>query len=485
MLKVNTNMTPQSANIITASPTKRFFVEMLTRDIELEDAILDLLDNCVDGIQRITKDQELDSEQPYEGFWARITLAEDSFHIEDNCGGIPLEIAQNYAFRMGRPTGVTDDNNLYTIGTYGIGMKRAIFKMGKSSEVISQTATNHFKVKIAPDWLTDDQTWDLSFERLEESEKEKGTSIKVTELYQSISEQFSSENSPLLNSLVNKISQHYSFILHKGFKITVNDSTVKPEELKLLWEESEVNGTNKPAIAPYLYQLERDGIEVQLAVGFYRSTASEDEVEDEMEGKRRSKENAGWTIVCNDRVVVYCDKTRLTGWGEATVPSYHPQFIAISGIVHFRSRDPRKLPITTTKRGLDTSSDIYLEVKNYMREGLKLFTAYTNKWKRNLPKEKERSQQATSVSPTEVFQQVPSDSWTRVRNRSNEKKYKPPLPMPPSENNGSMSEEKVIKFTKPVEDIEIVSEYLFEDTERDSSSIGNECFEQILKQAKE
>ena len=38
-----------------ASPAKRFFVEMLTRDIELADAILDLLDNCVDGALRRIK----------------------------------------------------------------------------------------------------------------------------------------------------------------------------------------------------------------------------------------------------------------------------------------------------------------------------------------------------------------------------------------------------------------------------------------------
>ncbi len=37
---------------IDAKPVKSFFVEMLTRDIALDDAILDLLDNCVDGIQR-------------------------------------------------------------------------------------------------------------------------------------------------------------------------------------------------------------------------------------------------------------------------------------------------------------------------------------------------------------------------------------------------------------------------------------------------
>ncbi len=37
---------------VNASPVKSFFVYMLTRDIKLEEAILDLLDNCVDGILR-------------------------------------------------------------------------------------------------------------------------------------------------------------------------------------------------------------------------------------------------------------------------------------------------------------------------------------------------------------------------------------------------------------------------------------------------
>ena len=37
---------PEQASAI---PTKQFFVSMLTRDIRLEDAILDLVDNCLDG----------------------------------------------------------------------------------------------------------------------------------------------------------------------------------------------------------------------------------------------------------------------------------------------------------------------------------------------------------------------------------------------------------------------------------------------------
>jgi hypothetical protein len=59
---------------IDASPTKTFFVDMLTKDIELEDAILDLLDNCIDGIQRSVGGKEV-TDMPYQGFWARINFS--------------------------------------------------------------------------------------------------------------------------------------------------------------------------------------------------------------------------------------------------------------------------------------------------------------------------------------------------------------------------------------------------------------------------
>ena len=36
-------------NIIQGNPTKGFFIEMITRDISIKDAILDLLDNSIDG----------------------------------------------------------------------------------------------------------------------------------------------------------------------------------------------------------------------------------------------------------------------------------------------------------------------------------------------------------------------------------------------------------------------------------------------------
>src|ERR1700676_2176308 len=89
---------------VDAAPVKSFFVHMLTRDIRLEDAILDLLDNCVDGILRSKADKApkaTKTSQPYSGFWAEIKFDKTSFSIADNCGGIPWSM-HTYAFKIGR-----------------------------------------------------------------------------------------------------------------------------------------------------------------------------------------------------------------------------------------------------------------------------------------------------------------------------------------------------------------------------------------------
>src|SRR6266700_886710 len=84
---------------VDASPHKSFFVSMLTRDIELQDAILDLLDNCIDGVVRTLKGA-ISGDRPYAGFKASVTMKKDTFEIVDNCGGIPIDIARRKAFMM-------------------------------------------------------------------------------------------------------------------------------------------------------------------------------------------------------------------------------------------------------------------------------------------------------------------------------------------------------------------------------------------------
>lgn len=170
-----------SADIAQATPTKQFFVSMLTRDISLADAILDLVDNCLDGALRLADGNNVN----YSKHIVKISLTSSSFSIEDNCGGIPRDIAMNYAFKMGRDLDDTRDAETETIGMYGVGMKRAIFKMGRNAVVKTRNGSDTFEVPISSEWL-DAKDWiPLPINEPEdpsENLSEPGTFIYVKEL---------------------------------------------------------------------------------------------------------------------------------------------------------------------------------------------------------------------------------------------------------------------------------------------------------------
>ncbi len=458
---------------IDARPTKEFFVGMLTRDISLEDAILDLLDNCVDGVLRNVGESKVD--RPYEGYWAKITFDSNKFKIEDNCGGIPWSEHMR-AFRQGRPLRVND--GLATVGTYGIGMKRAIYKMGRACTIKTQSGKDAYGVAINPEWFEEENNWDLEANKIDKL-REEGTQIEITQLVPSIAEWLALPK--FKDDIGKKIESHYAVILHKGFKVLVNGTEINPLPISFRFEKSETaNGT----IRPYIFEAKIDGVEVFLSVGLREPIPGIEEVQDEQRENRYSTNYAGWTVICNDRVVLYCNKDEQTGWGEATVPHYHTQFIAISGVVEFRSTDARKLPTTTTKRGLDQSSRLYAQVKNRMREGTKLFTSYTNNWKYFEPQAKAQVHDVPTLTFNEVKTAAKRLGMTPVKSGLAGNQYKPNLPKPPADDDA----ETRIAFRVDTRDFETVSAYVLpESTETGrelASSVGKECFERVLDLAK-
>lgn len=464
------------------APTKEFFVGMLTRDIELNDAILDLLDNCLDGVVRQKGSKEKGKDPNYyAGYYANIIISENSFIIEDNCGGIPRDVAEKYAFRMGRSSEKEDDD-LPTVGIYGIGMKRAIFKIGRSANVITRNNDQVYQVIIPPDWADSDETWDFPIKDVNNSPilPDGGTKVEISDINLEIGEDWRTEDKreEFVERLIKVIQQSYSFIIQKGFEITINSVIIKPLPINLLMDEKE----GGIGIKPFLYNQKFDDVSVSLAVGFYAPPPSPDDIDDE-NNLKRSSSDAGWTVVCNDRVVLYNDKSHLTGWGEAGVPQYHTQFIGIRGIVIFESNNPKHLPMTTTKRGVDTSSKVYSAVKNRMRQGLKMFTDYTNRWKGQNEKERVYSAEAKSV-PVETLvggtRQSADTLPIKFRQNKGGMVFNPDLPKPPSD-----KPYKIIRFSKDESEILDLVEYFYSDRNHSitPSQIGEKCFDFVLRKA--
>jgi hypothetical protein len=461
---------------VSAEPNKDFFVQMLTRDIDLGDAILDLLDNCVDGIVRSVR--TLRGNKPYAHYHAKITLTPSLFSVEDNCGGIPLELAKTKAFHMGRPPGHSE--NIATVGMYGIGMKRAIFKIGQQCEVRSRSGKDVFEVEISKSWLGEPNNWDLPIRKLDPSEiSREGTTIRITELRPEVARRFDESKDAFIRDFSTFVAQHYAIILGKGFRVSVNGRNITPSSFSLLSTELTGAKTKKGVLAPYLMEGVIDSVDVTVAVGFYRRIPSETEIEAEHE-ERASKDDAGWTIVCNDRVVIYRDRSRITGWGESGVPNYHGQFIAISGIVVLSSKDLWKLPLTTTKRGIDASSEIYSVVKDYMREGIKYFTRFTNRWKKLPDARDELYKSARLMSLDEIKGAIPDGMRSILKAASkgvdHGTRYTPDLPLP------STAEREVrISFSRPVAQVRTLAARIFDDPDAKPAEVGGACFDQTYK----
>lgn len=461
-----------------ALPSKRFFVNMLVRDIELKDAILDLLDNCVDGILR-SATPDLTLARPYATYHAHIEIAHDGFRIIDNCGGIPYQTAVDKAFAIGNPDPIQGVDAAATVGMYGIGMKRAIFKFGEHA-VIRSFSDIPFEVAIDNVWLGSDAWTPLPMRVLEKSEfATRGTSVEVRSLYPSVSQDFGRES--FVDEVRDAIARQYSIIIGKGFDVTVspalsvpdeaiNRVAVLPERFRLLTTPAKDGEPNAARIAPYVYRGEIDGVDVEIYAGLYRELPDEEEQDHEQETSG-SADDAGWVVACNDRVVIWKDRSRLTGWGEAGTPNFHGQFIAITGIVLMRSANPSLLPLTTTKRGVDAGSDIYSKIKDLMREATKGLATFTNKWKK-FPDRLEDLYLGSAYAELNDLR-VDSVAMRTVHGMPTMSRSVPTLPAP-----SALRTDARVSFAASKEKVAFLGEHYFRDATAKPAKVGEHAFNQ-------
>ena len=355
--------------------------------------------------------------------------------------------------------------------------------MGKSCLISTQHGDERYEVDITPKWITDEGEWKIPVRSARKAMAEDGTTVVVGNLYDNIKKKFSDDIMVFQADLERMVATHYAFIIDKGFEVKINDVVVKPRPTRLIFNKNPGKKAEAPSIQPFIFKSKtQDGVDVFLTVGFTRPIPSEDEIKSEQAEKKYSTLDAGWTVVCNDRAVLYCDRSELTGWGEAGVPRYHTQFIAVSGIVEFKSKDASKLPTTTTKRGIDASSALYLQVKNKMRDGMAIFTDYTNKWKAHA--EESRKQIVAAGEPLS-FEEIKRES-KRLKFASTTRtvpagdQYKPALPLPRKLD----PRMRRISFVKEVDQVRTVARYLLKDADASPTHVGEKCFDLFLKEAR-
>lgn len=100
-----------------------------------------------------------------------------------------------------------------------------------------------------------------------------------------------------------------------------------------------------------------------------------------------------------------------------------PQYSGFIGIVLFTAANAAALPLTTTKRSVDLSSEVYRRARPRMRELSRQWIAYTPQRKQALDEAKEKEAAARSLSiyrvperPAVVFPRLVARPVERVAN---------------------------------------------------------------------
>ena len=166
---------------------------------------------------------------------------------------------------------------------------------------------------------------------------------------------------------------------------------------------------------------------------------------------------------------------------DTPIPKYHTQFIAIAGVVHFRSNTPLDLPVTTTKRGLNTDAPIYLKIKERIKDGLKLYTGFTNNWKTKSAQRDEvfkNTIKFNALAPG--FVRSESVVLASIKNDNDKSAlYQiPNLPKPPKERKTDIP----ISFRRERDQVEELRSYFFANVKKSAGEVGAWCFDQMYSQ---
>lgn len=335
-----------------ASPEKRLFISLITRDIPLVAAFLDLIDNSINAAVEPASHRLLTAEDYLNLFQDEavkpkvdifLSVSQDQIEISDTALGISAKTAAEHVFKFGRASDEAHVGDRLSV--YGIGLKRAMFKLGNKISIHSDHVEGGFDLKLnVAEWAKDTkQPWSFDITPCEPAKsKATGTKIIVKELYDDSKRRLS--DGVFLGQLKEAISRTYAFYLAKFVNIHVNNEKIDGISI-------EIGGNHASE------KFEAGGVSCAITAGIGTP-----------QGGTFRDRSSGWFVFCNGRTVISADKSPLTGWGggAAGLPIFQPKHRPFLGTVFFVSADAEKLPWTTTKAGINEDSAIWQEAKRHM-----------------------------------------------------------------------------------------------------------------------
>lgn len=351
--------------LVDTKPTKEVVVDSLTRDISVEACLFDLIDNAIDAARdtifaRAEEKRVEGLPDSYSGFKITLSFSGDGCLIDDNCGGITVERLRTMVLRFGQRS-----SHPMGIGIFGLGLNRALFKLGRVSHLKTDTGSQRAELILKTEEYLKSDDWNLPAEEFKSSGK-AGTSIEVRQLYEDIALSFAD------NDWVEKyrceVGRRYARFIEKDLVIEINSIAVPNGDIRI----------RKDSPFPEEYKFYKtEGVTVHIRFGQHSEHRFSAEPDYDKSRNALLTDQFGWTVLCNDRAIVVSDKTMKTGWDT----KFHTEFYGFVGIVTFDADDPAKLPWDTTKFDVDMNNRAYLTALVDMRKFAEKWRSYANRAK--------------------------------------------------------------------------------------------------------
>jgi Histidine kinase-, DNA gyrase B-, and HSP90-like ATPase len=204
-------------------------VNGLTKDVSVDACIFDLIDNSIDAARetifadRSPEDQKTLPES-YAGFEIKLTLSGNGFKIEDNCGGISVEPLKTMVLRFRKRS-----SHQLGIGIFGVGLNRALFKLGKVSHLRTDTGKQRAELILKTDDYLKSDDWELPAQEFQ-STGQVGTEIEIRQLPSDIASNFADKT--WVDARRERLARRYGRFIEKGLALSVNRIPIPNHEIQ-------------------------------------------------------------------------------------------------------------------------------------------------------------------------------------------------------------------------------------------------------------
>jgi hypothetical protein len=352
-----------------------YLVNVLTKDITTLESIFELVDNAVDAARdRLLEDgrTELDKyglPSRYDGNQIEIKFGKKSVEFIDNCSGIPEDVLKDRAFVIGAMS-----HHAYGIGRFGIGLKRALFRLG--TKYTLRTDTGKFAAKMHFDSKHLGHS-DSALNATRYNSRGKAmTFVRVSGLREGVLHEFSA--SSWISDLSTLLSRRYGLYVAKGFKILINEQPIAsfgPGVRSVARVKEQANNF-----------MATENVRVFIDSGMHNDYRLKYESDYNSQKVASLTDQYGWYFVCNDRIVEVASHDRALGW----TTKWHQEYYGFIGWVRFIAQDAENLPWDTKKSTIDPHSVVFRAIFGHLQQ-------FAEKYK-------------TQIKQTRKLQGVPSDA---------------------------------------------------------------------------